>query len=138
MDIIIQDWLKEIAIKDSSASPDFVHFSNNDTCNSSIPYRNEIGEVAIHDIINIYIDSKIVPLESDIEKNDIALNGSGSFSLSNGDYFTGEFLGNLSDREGKFIRLSNGGCTIEGTWKDGRAEVSTKPAYHNRTLFQII
>ena len=137
MDIIIQEWLKEIAIKDSSASPDFVHFSNNDTCNSSIPYRNEIGEVAIHDIINIYIDSKIVPLESDIEKNGIALNGSGSFSHSNGDYFRGEFLGNLSDREGKFTRLSNGGCTIEGTWKDGRAEVSTKPAYYSCSLVQI-
>ena len=137
MDIIIQEWLKEIAIKDSSASPDFVHFSNNDTCNSSIPYRNEIGEVAIHDIINIYIDSKIVPLELDIEKSEIALNGSGSFSLSNGDYFRGEFLGNLSDREGKFIRLSNGGCTIEGTWKDGRAEVSKKPAYYTFLLVQI-
>ena len=129
MDIIIQEWLKEIAIKDLPASPGLVHFSDSDTFNSCMPYKNEIGEVAVHDIININIDSKIVSLESDIEKNDIVLSGSGSFSLSNGDYFTGEFLGNLSDREGKFIRLSNGGCTIEGTWKDGRAEVSTKPAY---------
>ena len=137
MDIIIQEWLKEIATKNSSASPDLVYFSNNDTCNSSMPYKNEIGEVAIHDIINIYIDSQIVSLESNIEKNDIALTGSGSFSLSNGDYFRGDFLGNLSDREGKFTRLSNGGCTIEGTWKDGRAEVSTKPAYYSCSLVQI-
>ena len=137
MDIIIQEWLKEIAIQNPPANPDLIHFSNNDTCNSSMPYKNEIGEVASHDIINIYIDSETVSLESDIEKNDIALNGSGSFSLSNGDYFRGEFLGNLSDREGKFIRLSNGGCTIEGTWKDGRAEVSKKPAYYTCLLVQI-
>ena len=137
MDIIIQEWLKEIATKNSSASPDLVYFSNNETCNSSMPYKNEIGEVAIHDIINIYIDSEIVSLKSNIEKNDIALTGSGSFSLSNGDYFRGDFLGNLSDREGKFTRLSSGGCTIEGTWKDGRAEVSTKPAYYSCSLVQI-
>ena len=50
------------------------------------------------------------------------LNGHGSFTCANGDYFEGQFHGSLGNRYGHLTKPREDGCYTVGTWKNGHME----------------
>ena len=134
MEDLIIDWLTKIAalqvVQDTHQYQDF----DNEPFWNFKPYNIDIGEVDVQDIKSVEQCSERLHLGPDIINDTLPLNGSGCLTLKNGDYFKGEFFGKLSNREGTFVRLSKTGSIIEGTWKNGRAEV--KNAHHRKPFFQ--
>ena len=132
MEDTIKDWLTKIA--SSQAVQDINQYQDiaNESFSNFEPYNSDIGEVDLLDIESVEQCSERLHLGSDFISDTFTLNGSGCFTLKNGDYFKGEFFGNLSNREGTFIRLSKTGSIIEGMWKNGRAEVNV--AHHGITF----
>ena len=122
MDDVIKNWLKRTASVETinGTTP---YELNNETFLCSKPYNNTIGEVDVEDISSVELFPEKKHLTFNAINDKIQVNGCGGFTLKNGDYFKGEFFGDLSNREGTFIRLSKAGLTIEGTWRNGQAEV---------------
>ncbi len=54
----------------------------------------------------------------------IKCQGEGSLTLSNGDYFVGEFFGSVFDREGTLTKLKDAFTKTSGRWKNGLLEVN--------------
>ena len=125
MEVIIIDWLKQISMLDSTV--DAIEYR--DSCSDSFPcatfYNNKIGEVDIEDIDSVEMYPEMVFKGSELVNEKLVLNGFGYFTLKNGDYFKGEFHGGLLNRDGRFVQLSNAGSTVEGIWRNGKAEVFT-------------
>ena len=95
---------------------------------STRPNNIVIGEIDFQDIDRIELDSnKILRAGVDDINESTELNGYGSLTLKSGDYFKGDFFGCIFEREGEFIRLSKDGSTIEGSWRNGKADVSLYP-----------
>ena len=136
MEDIIKDWLTKIASSQAVQDPNQYQDLDNESFSHFKPYNIDIGEVDVQDIESVEQYSDMLHLRIDFISDTLPLNGSGCFTLKNGDYFKGEFFGNLSNREGTFNRISKTGSTIEGTWKKGRAEVNI--AHHGIPLIHII
>ena len=126
MDSVISEWLTQITkLPDTSSSNYSTKISAEPFPYPTRPFNIEIGEIDIKDIDRIEIDPDIRLSSGTDEINEnTELNGYGSLTLKNGDYFKGDFYGAICNREGELIRLSNSGSVIEGTWKKGYAEVS--------------
>ena len=122
MDNQIREWLNSIAIIkrecDLECLPNYskdLKTISNQECNT------DIAEVSVEDILNIQLNNEDISIE-DIAKGKL-LDGEGTFTIQNGDYFRGDFRGNIMNRQGIFVQLSKGGRQIEGTWRNGHAEV---------------
>ena len=127
---LIKSWLNQIAsVETISDTSEYAQELYNESSLYAEPYNNNIGEIGIEDIMTIEIYPEKVNIALNEVNEELLVNGCGSFTLHNGDYFTGEFFGNLSNREGKFVQLSKQGLTIEGSWKNGKAEVVTTSLY---------
>lgn len=126
MESEIKEWLKDISRLERIIDPqNSQHSSSESYTYPTKPFNIEIGEIDIEEIDRIELESNTRLCAGIDEINEsTSLNGYGSFTLKSGDYFKGDFYGCISDREGELIRLSTDGSTIEGTWKNGRAEVS--------------
>ena len=126
MDSVIREWLKQITklqvINNSNYPP---KISDESFSYSTKPFNIEIGEIDTKDIdvIELDPDTRLCAGIDEINEK-TQLHGYGCLTLKNGDYFKGDFFGSISDREGELIRLSDAGSAIEGTWRNGRAEVS--------------
>ena len=134
MDDKIKKWLKRIAcvqILDDDREYPFDFLQEKDSYSKS--FNINIGEVDIDDISNAEINSVRYNLSN--ITNDKEVSGCGSFTLQNGDYFKGEVFGSLLCRQGIFVRLSKGGSTVHGTWRNGLAEVS---CFRNTVLHKTV
>ena len=136
MEDLIKDWLTKIASLQAVEDTTQYQDSDNESFSHFKPYDIDIGEVDFQDIKSVEQCSEKLHLGTDLISDTLTLNGCGSFTLKNGDYFKGEFFGNISNREGTFIRLSKTGSIIEGTWENGHAEVNI--AHHGITFLHII
>ena len=119
----IIDWLKQKAVIDDTVGFAEYQDADSESFSSAAFYDNNIGEVNIKDIVSVEVYPAMVFKGPDSINEKIVLNGCGCFTLKNGDYFKGEFHGSIANREGTFVRLSNAGSTVEGTWSNGKAEV---------------
>ena len=126
MDSEIKEWLKDISKLERIIDPQNSKICNSESYDySTKPFNIELGEIDIKEIDRIELESnKRLCAGIDEINESTSVNGYGNFTLKNGDYFKGDFNGCISDREGELIRLSTNGSIIEGTWKNGRAEVS--------------
>ena len=123
---LIKSWLNQIAsVETISDTSEYAQELCNEASLHTKPYNNNIGEFGFENIMTIELYPEKVNITSNEINEKLLVNGCGSITLRNGDYFTGEFFGNLSNREGKFVQLSKQGLTIEGSWKNGKAEVVT-------------
>ena len=134
MDDKIRKWLKLIAcvhILDDDREYPLDVLSEKELC--SKPFNINIGEIHIDDISNAEISSVHYDLSN--LTSDKEVSGCGSFTLQNGDYFKGEVFGSLLHRQGIFVRLSKGGSTVQGTWRNGLAEVN---CFRNTVLHKTV
>lgn len=122
MEDVIKEWLTKTATTQEIEDINQYQDLDDESWSHFQPYNIDIGEVDTEDIASVEKYSE--RLHIGVISETMTINGSGGFTLKNGDYFKGDFFGNISNREGTFIRLSQTGSIIEGTWRNGRAEVN--------------